>query len=658
MKLKKSNAYSNESIKALKGADRVRKRPAVIFGSDGIEGCKHAVFEILSNSIDEAREGYGKKITLIQHIDNSLTVIDEARGIPVGYNRKEKKHNWELLFTELYAGGKYNTNMGENYNYSLGLNGLGLCATQYASKWMKATIHRDSKEYTLNFEKGNNVGGLKSKKSNYKNTGSKISWLPDLDVFTDIDIEPEYFQNLLKEQAVVNKGVEFIFKSEKTEQEYSYYYKNGIRDRIKELSSSSSISPIYYLQDSGVGRDRKDHSDYKVKYEMAFMFDKNVSALKYYHNASYLTHGGSPDLAVKTAFVYEVDRFLKQTNKYKKNESMVNFIDIQENLLLISNSFSSQTSYENQTKKSVTNKFIKTFLTESFRKKIEVLFTENAEVTDKILDQILINKRSREKANIARNAIKKKLNSKIDITNKVEKFVDCRSKDRKKRELFIVEGDSALGSCKLARDANFQALMPVRGKILNTLKSDMSKVLKNKIILDLLKVIGTGIEVSASGNNSETFSLKKINYDKIIITTDADVDGFQIRTLILTMFYSLVPSLLREGKVYIAKTPLYEIVSKGESYFAFDDQEKKEILLKLKDKNLIIHRSKGLGENDPDMMWNTTMNPKTRKLVKVNIEDEERAKNMFNALLGDDIDERKDIIASRGGLYYDYLDLS
>lgn len=651
--------YTDESIKSLKGAQRVRKRPAVIFGSDGIEGCKHSVFEILSNSIDEAREGYGNKITLIIKKDNSITISDQGRGIPVGYNRKEKKYNWELLFTELYAGGKYDTNKGDNYNYSLGLNGLGLCATQYASKWMNAEIIRDSKKYSLNFIEGENIGGLKSEKVKNKKTGTTISWLPDLDVFTSIEIEAEYFRTLLKEQAVVNKGIEFLFIDEKNNKEELFFYKEGIKDRIVELAGKKTISEMFYLKDNAKGRDRKDHNDYHVKYEMAFIFTNENPELMYFHNASSLTYGGSPDLAVKTAFLYEVDRFLKQTNKYKKNESMINFSDIQESLLLICNSFSTQTSYENQTKKSINNNFIRKFLTESFRKNIEVMFTENPQATEKILDQIMINKRSRERADVARTAIKKKLTSKIDLTNKVDKFVDCRSKDKNKRELFIVEGDSALGACKLARDANFQALMPVRGKPLNTLKSDPNRIFKNDIIMDLLKIIGAGIEISSNGKKSpETFSMKTLNYDKIIITTDADVDGYQIRTLILTMFYRLVPTLLKEGKVFIVESPLYEIVSKSKSYFAYNEQEKKDIIEKINDNKAIIHRSKGLGENDPEMMWQTTMNPKTRKLIKVIYTGCNEAKNSFNSLLGDDLDERKRIIEEKGSFYYDYLDLS
>lgn len=652
------NLYTNESIQSLKGADRVRKRPAVIFGSDGIEGCKHSVFEILSNSIDEAREGYGKKIILTQHKDHRITIEDFGRGIPVGYNRKEKKHNWELLFTELYAGGKYNTNEGENYKYSLGLNGLGLTATQYSSAFMDVEIYRDGKQYFVHFEKGEVVGNLKQKAMKHP-TGTKISWLPDLEVFTEIEIEASHFQKLLKEQAVVNKGITFIYNNEAEESTEEFYYENGIEDYLEELSDKKEFVPIFKLTDEGSGRDRKDHPDYHVKYELVFTFNNEINALSYFHNSSSLTYGGSPDAAVKTAFIYEIDKFIKSSGKYRKNESMINFVDIEDSLLLICNSFSTITSYENQTKRSITNHFIKRFLTDSIRSHLEIIFTENLDAMNKILDQVLINKRSREKAEIARTTIRKRLSGKHDVFNKVPKFVDCRSKKPEERELFIVEGDSALGACKMARDADFQAMIPVRGKILNTLKSDYDRIFKSEIIMDLMKVIGAGVEMKTKHKSLEdSFDIKGLRYGKIIITTDADVDGFQIRTLILTVFYRLAPTLLREGKVYIVESPLYEIISKGGSYFAYSDKEKNDQLKKLKDPKALIHRSKGLGENDPEMMWKTTMNPKTRKLVQVKFNDEEEAHYTFDALLGDNIEERKFLIETKGAHYLDILDLS
>lgn len=649
-------AYNNDSIQALKGADRVRKRPSVIFGSDGIEGCKHSVFEILSNSIDEAREGYGKQITLILHEDNAITISDDGRGIPVGYNRKEKRHNWELLFTELYAGGKYENNEGSNYKYSLGLNGLGLTATQYSSEYMDVDIRQGDVVYSLHFEKGENVGGLKKKKAIDAGTGTTITWRPDLDVFTDIHIESEHFETVLKEQAVVNQGILFIFENNRDGFTREYFYKRGIKDYIEELSKGKSFTPVFNVSAEGRGKDRKDRPEYNVKFDMVFTFNNQENHLKYFHNSSALTHGGSPDLAVKTAFMYEIDKFLKQENRYKKNERMINFVDIQDSIIIISNSFSTITSYENQTKKSITNQFVKKFMTDAIRDRLEVIFTEHPEEMKKILDQVMINKHSRERADATKTALKKQLSSKVDITNKVKNLVDCRSKDPEERELFIVEGQSALGSTIQSRDAKFQALFPLRGKILNTLKSDMKRIIKNDIIMDLMKVIGTGIEIP--GKSDEHFDINKLRYGKIIITTDADVDGYHIRTQVLTMFYTLTPELLKQGKVYIVESPLYEIVSKGQSHFAYSDPQKNHLLKELDDPKAKVHRSKGLGENDPEMMWETTMNPETRKLIQVEYDEDERVKYTFDALLGDDIIGRKEMIETKGSQYLDYVDVS
>ena len=652
--------YNNESIIALKGADRVRKRPAVIFGSDGIEGCQHSVFEILSNSIDEAREGYGEEISLIRHADLSITVIDRARGIPVGYNRKEKKYNWELIFCELYAGGKYNTNNGQNYEYSLGLNGLGLCATQYSSEYMDVNIYREGYEFTLHFEKGENIGGLKKKKLDKKRkTGTEINWRPDLDVFTEIDIQTEYFIDVLKKQAIVNKGIRFSFVDEINEMNETFYYENGIDDYIKELSEGKEFSSIIKIEDSGSGKDREDKPEYRVKFELAMTFNNSVNALFYFHNSSFLEHGGSPDKAVKSALVFEIDKFIKKQNKYTKNEKRIIFTDIEDSLILISSSYSTVTSYENQTKKSIANKFIQFFMTETIRQKLEIFFIENKIETEKIINQILVNKRSREKAEITRLSMKKKLSVRNDITNKVKKFVDCRNRNPAERELFIVEGDSALGACKMARNAQFQALIPVRGKILNTLKADYEKIFKNDIIMDLIRVLGCGIEIKSKHvKNMETFNIDNLQYEKVIITTDADVDGFQIRTLILTMLYTLVPTLIDEGKVYIAESPLYEIVTKEQSYFAYNESEKNVIISELNKQKYKIHRSKGLGENEPEMMWDTTMNPKSRRIIKISKEDAILTKRMFDTLLGDDINSRKEFIELNGKNYLEFLDLS
>ncbi|MDR3767070.1 MAG: toprim domain-containing protein [Butyricicoccus sp.] len=661
----KKAEYGNESISSLKGADRVRKRPGVIFGSDGLEGCEHAVFEILSNSIDEAREGYGDEITVTRYADGSIEVLDMGRGIPIEWNEGEQRYNWELVFCELYAGGKYKTNEGENYEFSLGLNGLGTCATQYASEYMDVTILRDEFEYSLHFEKGENKTGTKEgfikKPTSSRKTGSRIRWRPDLEVFTDINIPLEYYRDTLKRQAVVNNRLKFILRDQQGSkfQTEEFCYQNGIVDYVTELAGENPLTSVRFLEAERRGRDREDKPEYKAKLSCAFCFSSAVSRTEYYHNSSWLEHGGAPDKAVRSAFVSAIDAYIKQIGKYQKNESKISYQDVLDSLILVTNCFSTYTSYENQTKKAITNKFIQEAMTDFLKQGLEVYFIENKAEADKIAEQILINKRSREQAEKARLNIKKKLSGNLDVSNRVQKFVDCRTKDVRRRELYIVEGDSALGSVKQGRDAEFQAVMPVRGKILNCLKADYGKIFKNDIITDLLKVLGCGVEVQTKASKDmSAFDLDSLRWNKVIICTDADVDGFQIRTLILTMLYRLTPTLIEKGYVYIAESPLYEITYKGKSYFAFDETEKAAILQKLAGKKVLIQRSKGLGENEADMMWETTMNPASRRLIRVEPEDAKRTSDMFDLLLGDNLAGRKEYIAENGHEYLDLADIS
>ena len=656
----KTNRYGNDAISALKGADRVRKRPGVIFGSDGLEGCEHAVFEILSNSIDEAREGHGSLITVTRFLDGSIQVEDQGRGCPVDWNEKEQKFNWELVFCELYAGGKYNNLEGDNYEYSLGLNGLGACATQYASEYMDVTVWRDGMKYSLHFEKGENVGGLRKEPTDRgKRTGSTIRWKPDLEVFTDTSIPADYFLDIMKRQAVVNAGVTFRFREETAPSKFEateFQYENGIQDYVAELAGEDPLTQPVFWQTERKGRDRADKPEYKVKLSVAFCFSNKVQVIEHYHNSSWLEHGGSPEKAVRSAFVSAVDSWLKQQNKYNKNESKLTFQDIQDCLVLVSNNFSTQTSYENQTKKAINNKFVQEAMTDFLRSQLEVYFIENPFDAQKIAEQVLINKRSRETAERTRLNIKKKLTGSMDISNRVQKFVDCRTKDVSKRELYIVEGDSAMGAVKLSRDAEYQGIMPVRGKILNCLKADYAKIFKSDIITDLLKVLGCGVEVKDKHvKDLSAFDLDNLRWNKVVICTDADVDGFQIRTLILTMLYRLTPTLIQEGYVYIAESPLYEITCKEDTWFAYSDKEKNDIVAALAGKKYDVQRSKGLGENDPDMMWLTTMNPATRRLIKVMPEDVARTAAVFDLLLGDDLQGRKNHIADHG---YEYLELA
>mgnify|MGYP002508308739 FL=1 len=654
--------YGNDSISALKGADRVRKRPGVIFGSDGLEGCEHAVFEIMSNAIDEAREGHGSLITVTRFEDGSIQVEDQGRGCPVDWNEKEQKFNWELVFCELYAGGKYDNGGGDNYEYSLGLNGLGSCATQYASLFMNVTVWREGKKYTLHFEKGENIGGLKSEPTDRgKKTGTTIRWKPDLEVFTDINIPVDYYLDVMKRQAVVNAGVTFRFKNQvggKFETT-DFQYDNGIIDYVAELAGEDVLTAPVFWQTERKGRDRSDKDEYKMKISVSFCFSNKVQVVEHYHNSSWLEHGGSPEKAVRSAFVSAIDSWLKGQNKYTKGESKITFPDIQDALVLVSNNFSTQTSYENQTKKAINNKGVQEVMTEFLRAQMEVYFIENPADAQKIGEQVLINKRARENAEKTRLNIKKKLTGSMDISNRVQKFVPCRTRDVNRSELYIVEGDSALGSVKQARDGEFQAIMPIRGKILNCLKADYGKIFKSEIITDLLKVLGCGVEVhDKRAKDMTAFDLNALRWNKIVICTDADVDGFQIRTLVLTMLYRLTPTLIQEGFVYIAESPLFEITCKEKTWFAYSNKEKDDIVATLQGKKYDVQRSKGLGENEPEMMWLTTMSPDTRRLIKVVPEDIQQTARMFDLLLGDDLTGRKTHIADHGHEFLELADIS
>ena len=659
---KKKATYGNDSIVALKGEDRVRLRPAVIFGSDDLAGCEHAVFEILSNAVDEAREGHGNLIVVTRYADRSIEIEDFGRGCPVDWNEAEQRYNWELVFCEMYAGGKMDNNGDNSYGFSLGLNGLGTCATQYASEYFDATIRRDGFKYSLHFERGRIVGEMKKEPSDRKKTGSCFRWKPDDTVFTDINIPADYYTDVLKRQAVANQGVTFRFRNQVEGgrfEEQEFCYENGISQYLDELTDGNAFTMTQYWEGERKGRDQENRAEYKLKISAALAFSRSVNLIEYYHNSSWLENGGSPEKAAKSAFVYVLDNYLKENNKYNKGESKITWADVADCLVLVTNCFSTQASFENQTKKSVTNKFVYEAMNAFFREQLQVYLIENSAEAVKIGEQVLINKRARENAEKAKISVKKKLSGSIDISNRVQKFEDCRSRDVDKREIYIVEGDSALGAVKLSRNAEFQGIMPVRGKILNCLKADLTRIFKSEIITDLLKVLGCGVEVDSKRlKDLASFDLANLRWNKVIICTDADVDGFQIRTLILTMIWRLCPTLIREGYVYIAESPLFEINCKEKTWFAYNEQEKAKILKELEGKKYTIQRSKGLGENDPEMMWMTTMNPETRRLIKVMPEDMVKTNHYFDLLLGDNLAGRKEHIAENGYKFLEMADLS
>ncbi len=662
------SSYNNDSITLLKGADRVRKRPSVIFGSDNIEGCKHCFFEILANAIDEANAGYGREIRVSAYYDHSMKVEDFGRGVPLGFNEKEGRYNWELVFCELFAGGKMDNNTDEAvYKSSLGTNGLGACATQYASSFMNVDSFDGRFVSSIRFEKGEPVTELERYElsPSDRRTGTVIHWRPDLEVFTDISIPADYFKEVLHRQAAINYGVKFVLEIEDEKGkfetiEYFYSAEDGLREYLNELSENKSVTEPVVWKSNTRGKDRGDRQEYPLEADYVFCFTQAIGIQEYYHNSSYLEHGGSPEKAVRAAFVSAIDKYLKDTGKYNKTESKVTFNDIADSLVLVISSHSTVASYENQTKKAITNSFIQESMTEVLKEKLATYFVEKPAEAEKIAAQVLLNKRSRESAEKSRIDIKKKLTAAMDVSYRVEKFVGCRSKDPEQRELFIVEGDSALTSCKLARDAEFQAIIPVRGKTLNCMKSDYKQIFASEIIVDLLRVIGCGVELDAKAkkhSDMSDFDLSALRWSKIIICTDADEDGFQIRTLLLTMFYRLLPTLIEKGKIFIAETPLYEITTKDDTYFAYDEKEKAEILKKIGDKKYTLQRSKGLGENEAQMMSRTTMKPQTRRLIAIKPSDAAATEEIFDVLLGNNLAGRKTFISEHAGEYMKDVDI-
>jgi DNA gyrase subunit B len=661
--IKKTKEYDDQSITSLKGADRVRKRPSVIFGSDGLEGCEHSFFEILANSADEARAGYGDRIVVTVYHDCSIEVEDFGRGVPLGYNEKEGRWNWELVFCELYAGGKYDTNSdGSAYKYSLGLNGLGACATQYCSEYMtvRSFSGRKKELSEIDFRGGEPASELRVRPieaKDKKKTGTIIRWKPDGKVFTDIRIPFEFYDATLRRQAVVNAGVHFILRVEEDGKlhETEYYYEGGVAQYVEEMAGVDALgTTICWHMNDQRGRDAEDREEYTVRADIAFCTMQRNGRTEYFHNSSFLEYGGSPDKATRTAFTYAVDKFLKQQNKYNKNEAKITFADIADSLFIVISSSSTVTSYENQTKKAISNAFITRALTDFMKARLDYYFIENPTAGAAFANAVLVNKRAREKAEVTVTDIKKKLSAGGDAAlSRVEKFVACRSKDPSIRELYIVEGDSALTSCKLGRNAEFQAIIPVRGKTLNCLKASYDRIFESPIIVDLLRVIGCGVELGGKKLKGDIspFNYEALRWSKIILCTDADEDGFQIRTLLLTMFYRLLPTLLAKEKVFIAESPLFEITCGDDTYFAYNEPEKLAILKELGDRKYILQRSKGLGENEPEMMWKTTMNPASRRLIAVTPADAEQTAWMFDTLLGDSIAERKQFIAENGARY-------
>lgn len=636
--------YDNSAISTLEGAEQVRQKPAVIFGTEDVNGCAHSVFEIIANSIDEAREGYGSRIDVTVGEDNSVIVRDEGRGVPMDLNPKTGKYNWELVYCTMYASGKYNS---DNYQTSLGLNGLGCTATQYASEFMQVISVRDGFKYTMNFKKGVPVGKLLKEKS-AEPTGTTVYFKPDIEVFSDIDVSEDFYKLQLSRQAMLHGGLEFNlnYKGNITR----FVYANGAVGYLKENCKRGIIKqPIQFNSQTKC----KGHKgEYTLDMSIAIQFSREETSIaEMYHNGGYLADGGVTTDSFNASTCRAIEEFGKSEGKIGKNDSIVpKYLDGVVHYIGATGCPGSMTEFKNQTKTAITNKEIKDAYKTFVYQNVYNWLSTHKEEGHKLVEEVMINKKAFDSADAIKKQVLKKLTQGIDNPrNQPEKFVDCQSHKNGNEELWIVEGDSALGSCVQARDSKFQAIIPVRGKIINCLKNNLADILRSDIIVDLIRVLGCGIEARTKQvKDLPEFDITKLRWDKVVICTDADIDGMQIRCLIIAMFYRLMPSLLEAGKVYIAETPLFEITTKDNTYFAYTDEERDAMMAKLDKRGTKykIMRSKGLGENEPDMMWTSTMCPQTRRLVQVEMdEDDFELVALFNSLLGDDIAGRKEIVS-------------
>ncbi|WP_025909350.1 DNA topoisomerase type IIA subunit B [Priestia flexa] len=647
-----SNEYGNDSIRSLSDRDAVRMRVATYAGGNDKAGAFTTVREVVANSIDEFKTHHGDEIT-IQHLtDGSIKVADKGRGCPVDWNESEGKYNYQLIFESLNAGGKFSQS---NYNFSTGLNGIGNSLVVLSSKFANIEVIRDGHKYNLEYLKGINEGGLhKEKLDSETPTGTTIHWKPDLEVFLENDFPEEWFVDYLKQQAIVNKGLKLIFINQKGEQQ-EFYYEDGIVDYLKESAEGKEFTAIQYLETEAVGRDREDKEDYKSKYEIAFCFNNEITKLESYHNSSYLKNGGAPHDAIKTAFVFAVDKLIKDKGKYNKNEKKINFSDVEDSLMIVSNTYSSETSYQNQTKFAITNRFIQEHMSKYLKEQLEIYFIENPIDADKIVERTLINKRSREKALKTRNDAVKQLSQTVkNSLTRPEKFLPCRSKDNSEVELIIIEGDSAMNSVKNSRNSKIQCVMPIKGKSLNVVKSNLDSILKNKEIRGIFQILNCGMEYEGKAiKGIKKFNIDDMSVNKIIIFSDEDEDGMHIRSLIIAIMRILAPQIIEKGHLYVLESPLYKIENGKDLHLVYSEREKNELVRNLTGK-VNVQRFKGLGGLNSSMLSKTAMHPENRRLTQIKMDDAVKSTKTLEMFMDKEVEERKEFIQTHGDKYFDF----
>lgn len=655
--------YGNESIRQLTDHTAVRKNPAQYAGRSDKSGAFTTVREIVSNSIDEfkarliaerkgelEKEGFnlnsGTKISITYNADNTITVKDNGRGVPLAFNNKEQEYNYVLIYMRLNAGGKFDKEEenSSGYDFSIGLHGVGSALTVLSSSYAKVTSIRDGKQYEIAFEEGEPVGDLVEIDNTTDDNGTTVQWIPSLQVFDENDLPKEWFTHYAEEQAIVNKGLTIEVKYKDDEPDV-YYYENGIVDYVKECSEKSFTTLRYLETDIIVGRDRKDRDDYRSRYEIAYLFDNENPRVESYHNSSYLKNGGSPHEAIRLAFRSTIDKKIEELNLYEKKEEKISFDDIMDSLIVVTNSYSTHTAYENQTKFAITNLFIKTKMTQLIRDDLEIYFTEFADEAEKICKQVLANKRSREKAEKTRLDVRKKLSGEIGTfsAGALKDFKNCSSKDKSKNILAICEGKSALSAMMDGRTKH-HAIYPIRGKILNVSKAQIDAILENKEIMEIFKILGCGMAIGKEGSSTYTFDESKLNFDKIAIYVDADEDGMgSIFPLLLNVFWRLAPKLILSGRVYLGVTPKYEVATVDEVFYAMNDSELEVVKKDLGNKKYEIHYIKGLAELSAEGM-EMSMSLERDNLIRIVVEDHEKSIGFLDTYMGSDIEPRQKLI--------------
>ncbi len=633
-------SYGAEKITVLKGLDAVRKRPAMYIGDISKRGLHHLVFEVIDNSIDEALAGFCNKIVVTINADNSISVLDNGRGIPVDIHKEEKKSALEVVMTILHAGGKFDKG---SYKVSGGLHGVGVSVVNALSEWMCVEVYRDGQIYTQSYTRGIPKSRVETVGKTNK-VGTLVTFKADEEIFKKIEYEYEILEHRCRELAFLNRNLEIVLiddREEKTSD--TFHYKGGLAEFVSFLDETRPA-----IIEKPISAEKEQDGVF-VEYSMQYNNSYNENIFTFVNNINTI-EGGTHLVGFKTAVTRTLNNYAQKNNLFKKESFQLSGEDVREGLTAVISVKVSDPQFEGQTKTKLGNSEVKGIVDSVVSESLSEYLERNPTQGRRIIEKSLNAARSREAARKARELTRRK--SALDIGNLPGKLADCSTKDPSMCELYLVEGDSAGGSAKQGRDRRYQAILPLRGKILNVEKARIDKVLSNEEIRTMFTAIGTGF-------GEEEFDLEKLRYNKIIIMTDADVDGSHIRTLLLTFFFRYLPKLIEEGHIYIAQPPLYKVAFKRQEYYAYDDDEL-EILTKRFSKDggakIDIQRYKGLGEMNPEQLWSTTMNPETRTLLKISIEEAAAADRTFSILMGDDVEPRRQFI-QKNAKYVKNLDI-